>query len=59
MKTVLMNLEKISMISKKIEKDIETVMDMDQQLKKLKAEVIENYTTSERKFDGMNSKMDH
>lgn len=54
-----MNLEKISMISKKIEKDIETVMDMDQQLKKLKAEVIENYTTSERKFDGMNSKMDH
>jgi len=30
MKTVLLNLEKITMISKKIEKDIETVMDMDQ-----------------------------
>jgi hypothetical protein len=30
MKVVLMNLEKITMISKKIEKDIETVMDMDQ-----------------------------
>ena len=30
MKTVIMNLEKITIMSKKIEKDIETVMDMDQ-----------------------------